>query len=66
MKKKLFFVGHNVIILFRNFYEFMGISPDAKGPEIRKAYKTLALVLHPDKSTAPDAEVQFRYWYCFF
>ena len=41
----------------------MGISPDAKGPEIRKAYKTLALVLHPDKSTAPDAEVQFRYWY---
>lgn len=45
----------------KNFYEFMGISPDAKGPEIRKAYKTLALVLHPDKSTAPDAEVQFRH-----
>lgn len=44
----------------RNFYEFLGISSDASSADVRKAYKKLALQLHPDKSDAPDAEIQFR------
>lgn len=44
----------------KNFYEFMEIAPGASGGEIRKAYKTKALLLHPDKNTAPDADIQFR------
>ncbi len=44
-----------------NFYEFMDLKPDASGSEIRKAYRRLSLVLHPDKSDAPDAEVKFRW-----
>jgi len=44
----------------RNFYEFLGVEKDADNKALKKAYKVLALTLHPDKSDAPDAEVQFR------
>jgi len=44
----------------KNFYEVMEIDQTASTAEVRKAYKRLALVLHPDKNDAPDAEVQFR------
>ncbi|KAJ8878496.1 hypothetical protein PR048_019074 [Dryococelus australis] len=33
---------------------------DADASEIRRAYRRLSLVLHPDKNDAPDAEVKFR------
>merc|ERR1719400_2673951 len=39
----------------------MEISNDASTSEIRKAYRRLSLVLHPDKNTADDAETQFRW-----
>jgi DnaJ family protein C protein 1 len=42
-----------------NFYDFMGIDPDASPCDIRKAYRNLSLLLHPDKSAADDAEVKF-------
>jgi DnaJ family protein C protein 1 len=45
----------------RNFYEYMEIPPDAGSSEIRKAYRRLSLVLHPDKNSAEDAEVKFRW-----
>lgn len=45
----------------QNFYEFMGVSPDATSADIRRAYRQLSLVLHPDKSDADDAEVKFRW-----
>lgn len=32
----------------------------AKVSEVRKAYRKLSLVLHPDKSDSPDAEIKFR------
>ena len=43
----------------QNFYEYLGLDVDGKATtnEIRKAYKKLALVWHPDKSDAEDAEV---------
>ena len=31
---------------------FMGVSPDASADDIKKAYKKLALLYHPDKAGA--------------
>ncbi|KAH8416533.1 hypothetical protein KR222_007788 [Zaprionus bogoriensis] len=44
----------------RNFYEFMGINQTATGSEIKRAFRTLSIVLHPDKNAAEDANIQFR------
>ncbi|KAH8421259.1 hypothetical protein KR009_007477 [Drosophila setifemur] len=43
-----------------NFYEFMGINQTATGAEIKRAFRTLSIVLHPDKNSAEDANIQFR------
>jgi len=44
----------------KTFYEFMDIGHDATTNEVRKAYKKLALIWHPDKNDAPDASEKFR------
>ncbi|GFN90663.1 Dnaj-like protein subfamily c member 1 [Plakobranchus ocellatus] len=43
-----------------NFYEVFGISQSASSSEIRKAYRKLSLVTHPDKNEAEDAAEKFR------
>ncbi|CAB3386155.1 Hypothetical predicted protein [Cloeon dipterum] len=44
----------------KNFYELLGVPQDAETKEIKKAFRKLSLVTHPDKNDAPDADVQFR------
>ena len=39
-----------VVFLFQN----------ADASDIKKAFRRLSLVLHPDKNDAPDAEIKFR------
>ncbi len=43
------------------FYEYMGIAQDATLSQVKRAYRSLSLKLHPDKSDAEDAELKFRW-----
>ena len=44
----------------RDYYELLGISRGADEGDIKKAFRRLARELHPDVSSAPDAEERFR------
>ncbi|CAN4121263.1 unnamed protein product [Withania somnifera] len=44
-----------------NFYGILGISPEADDEAIRKQYRKLALMLHPDKNKSIGAEAAFKH-----
>ncbi len=47
-----------------NFYDELGVTPDASADEIRDAFRSLVRLLHPDQQTDPQlkeiAERQMR------
>ncbi|XP_063390989.1 dnaJ homolog subfamily B member 14 [Cydia fagiglandana] len=44
----------------KDYYEILGVTKDATDSDIKKAYKKLALQLHPDKNQAPGASEAFK------
>lgn len=43
-----------------DYYDRLGVSRDADGETIKKAYRKLAMRYHPDRSDEPDAEEKFK------
>ena len=41
-------------------YPIVFLFQNADASDIKKGFRRLSLVLHPDKSDAPDAEIKFR------
>jgi len=45
---------------FKDYYQILGISPDAETPDIKVAYRKLARKYHPDLNPEADAEARFK------
>ncbi|CAL8098396.1 unnamed protein product [Calicophoron daubneyi] len=53
------FLSLTVTWALKDYYKILGVPKTATKKDIKKAYRNLALQLHPDKNKSPDAEAKF-------
>lgn len=44
----------------KDYYELLGVKKSATDREIKKAFRKLAMIYHPDKNKDPGAEEKFK------
>ena len=52
--------GPFFVMAKRDYYEILGIARSASAPEIKSAYRKLALEFHPDRNPSHEAEEKFK------
>ena len=45
---------------FKDYYQILGVAPDADEKAVKSAYRKLARKYHPDVSEHKDAEARFK------
>ena len=45
---------------FKDYYQILGVTPEAETPDIKMAYRKLARKYHPDLNAEADAEANFK------
>lgn len=62
MKPLIYQTTEEVLIAvdFKDYYNILGIEPDASPEDIKRTYKKLARKYHPDVSDDPDAQSKFQ------
>lgn len=48
-------------MIFKNYYNILGITTKATQKEIKLSYRKLAKTWHPDKNPSPQAKHKFQY-----
>jgi DnaJ family protein B protein 12 len=54
----IFVIIFYAIFRCKDFYEVLNVTKESTDSEIKKAYKKLALQLHPDKNKAPGESLE--------